>query len=86
MAYFIDGLNFYQLDSVDLDFVCGGAKVSNDIATDELLKVEPSHKCNCSEFVRSNNCGNIDICDNCSHALTPYCGSNDIYCSCQSKN
>lgn len=82
MANSVEHLNFNQLDSSDLDFVCGGAKVSQNIDSN-MLKVEPTHKCNCSEFLRGDNCGNLDICDNCSFALTPYLGSNDIYCSKQ---
>ena len=82
MADYIDNLKFNQLDTNDLDFVCGGAKVSESIDPN-LLKVEPTQKCNCSQFSRGDSCGNLDICDNCSFALTPYLGSNDIYCSKQ---
>ena len=82
MADCIDGLMDNHLDSNDLDFVCGGAKVSDNI-NPNLLKVAPEQRCNCSQFVRGDSCGNLDICDNCSFALTPYLGSMDVYCSKQ---
>ena len=78
----IEKERFYELDSQDMDFVCGGSTIVDKVDAN-LLKVSPSHKCNCGQFKKGDACGNIDICDNCVHSQTPYLGADIIYCSKQ---
>lgn len=74
---------FKDLDNFEIsepDFVVGGAHVV-DIVNENYLKVPRTQKCNCGLFEPNELCVNIDICDNCKWAQSPYPDSEILRCS-----
>ncbi len=72
-----------ELDLSDLDSISGGVEVVAPTHTENLVPTIVNHRCNCGKFEPHTPGINLDICDNCKHALKTDANSNTTYCEKQ---
>lgn len=72
-----------ELELSDLDSVSGGVQVVASTQTENLTPTVVNQRCNCGKFEPHTPGLNLDICDNCKHALKTDANSNTTYCGKQ---
>lgn len=72
-----------ELDLSDLDSISGGVEVVAPAHTEDLVPTTVNQRCNCGKFTPHTPGLNLDICDNCKHALKTAANSDTTYCSKQ---
>ncbi len=75
-----EGKSFHMLEKDDLDYVTGGAKVTENIDPRYKEKFRTG-KCNCGKFEPKEPWMSPDICDNCKNARAKNEDTTKVFCS-----
>ena len=75
-----EGKSFRMVEKDDLDYVTGGAKVTESIDPRCKEKLR-SNKCNCGKFEPRETWMTLNICDNCKNAGAKNEDASKVFCS-----